>query len=167
MFQLIIAIIAIALVALLAVASLYYGGSAFSTGSARAAAATVVSQAQQINAAEVLYANDNSGAIPATVLALNTSTPQYLQAVPVLPSNIGGTVAWTVDGSKNGLIYAQVANQAICSQINTQAGIATPTPLTTAPTTSTSGTLSSILTASQYGCAATTGTTPTYWVAYM
>jgi type II secretory pathway pseudopilin PulG len=58
MFSLIITIISIALVAALAVATIYYGGTAFTTGSTKAQAAGLVSSAQQIAGAEVLYFND-------------------------------------------------------------------------------------------------------------
>ncbi|NLC21536.1 MAG: hypothetical protein GX771_06450, partial [Halomonadaceae bacterium] len=55
MFSLIITIISIALVAALALATLYFGGDAFNQGSAKAAASTVVNQAQQINGANTLH----------------------------------------------------------------------------------------------------------------
>lgn len=48
MFSLIITLVSIALVAALAVATLYYGGSALKTGNARAAAAAISAQSQQI-----------------------------------------------------------------------------------------------------------------------
>ncbi len=54
MFQIILAIIGIALVVALAGAGLYYGGDAWTTGNAKATAATYVNQAQQVSAAITL-----------------------------------------------------------------------------------------------------------------
>jgi outer membrane PBP1 activator LpoA protein len=51
MFNLIITIISIALVVAMAAAAVYYGGTAFTQGTAKANAATLVTQAQQINGA--------------------------------------------------------------------------------------------------------------------
>jgi sensor histidine kinase regulating citrate/malate metabolism len=50
MFSLIITIISIALVAAIAVATLYYGGTQFSQGTAKATADQIISAAQQIAA---------------------------------------------------------------------------------------------------------------------
>ena len=61
MFNLIISIIAIALVVALAGASLYYGGDAFSEGNAKAKASAFVNQAQQIQAAATLYKTQEGG----------------------------------------------------------------------------------------------------------
>jgi hypothetical protein len=145
-FQLIIAIIAIALVAVLAVASLYYGGTAFSTGSARAAASTAVSQAQQISAADVLYQNDNAGKYAASVTDLVSGT--YLQSEPKLPNNIGGA-AWSLDPT-SGMVFTTIANSEVCLQINKQNGTDT-TP--TAASLDGAGLLAAMATASnQYGC---------------
>ncbi|OXX64915.1 hypothetical protein, partial [Vibrio sp. V15_P4S5T153] len=62
MFNLIISIIAIALVVVLAGASLYYGGDAFNRGSSDAKAATLINQAQQIQAAATLFTASEGGA---------------------------------------------------------------------------------------------------------
>ena len=51
MFNLIISIISIALVAALALASIYYGGEAFNKGTTDADASTIINQGQQIQAA--------------------------------------------------------------------------------------------------------------------
>lgn len=146
MFQLIIAIIAIALVAVLAVASLYYGGTAFSSGSVKAAASTVVSQAQQISAADVLYQNENGGTVAAAITDL---APTYLASVPVLSTNIGGAAAaWAL--ATDGSVSNTVKSQEICNAINAQTGFTDPGSLTDAA--SVVGALGS----AQYGCAATT-----------
>lgn len=98
MFALIITIISIALVAALAIASIYYGGTAFSQGTAQAQASTIINQAQQIGAGVTLYENDNGGTAPASVTIL---TPTYLQAQPTPPTSASapyalGTNATTV-----------------------------------------------------------------------
>jgi uncharacterized protein (UPF0333 family) len=59
MFQLIVVVIAIVLVAILVVAGIYYGGDAFNDGSARASYAQNVNSAAQIEGAMQLYYQDN------------------------------------------------------------------------------------------------------------
>lgn len=58
MFSLIITIVAIALVAALALATIYYGGTAFNKGAATAAATRAISQGQQIQGAMDLFRAD-------------------------------------------------------------------------------------------------------------
>jgi hypothetical protein len=60
MFQLIIAIVAIALVLLLVLAAMYFGGSIYDESNARAAYAKNVNSATQIEAAMQLYFQDKS-----------------------------------------------------------------------------------------------------------
>lgn len=124
MFSLIITIISIALVAALAIASIYYGGAAFSQGSAKAAASTVVAQAQQISAANTLYQNDNAGA-NATNVALLVSG-KYLSSAPVLSSTISSTA---LDLSGSSVTSTGLTNANVCAAINAQVGLAT-TPTT-------------------------------------
>jgi hypothetical protein len=84
MFSLIITIISIALVAALALATLYYGGSAFNKGAAGAVAARLINEGQQINGAVALYQADvgaGSTAVVATTLA-DLVTAGYLSSVP-------------------------------------------------------------------------------------
>ena len=59
MFSLIITIISIALVAAIAVATLYYGGSTMSQGTVKAQAAQYVTEGQQIEGAVTLFYSDN------------------------------------------------------------------------------------------------------------
>jgi hypothetical protein len=95
MFNLIISIIAIALVVALAGASLYYGGDAFSSGSSEARAATYINQAQQIQAAATLFEVTNGGQ-PANIAAL---VGDFIAAVPVLATGAetdGGQPVWDV-----------------------------------------------------------------------
>lgn len=143
MFSLIITIISIALVAALAIASVYYGGDAFTQGTAKANAATVVAQAQQVSAANTLYKNDNGGANAANVAALVSGN--YLQAAPVMPAAVGPNNL-EID-STNGLVGAEITNSAVCTQINAQLGVST-----TPSFNSTSQQPIDVIT-QQYGCA--------------
>ena len=87
MFSLIISIIAIALVIVLAGASLYYGGDAFNKGTAKGEAAKYVNEAQQLQAAVTMYKVDNKGdvsSVSSTVLKDDGYLSAYLSAsVPV------------------------------------------------------------------------------------
>jgi type II secretory pathway pseudopilin PulG len=82
MFSLIITLVSIALVAALALATLYYGGSSWLRGNA-AAAATLANQGQQVLAAMTLYYTEHS-AYPADLQDLVNG--EYLKTVPVPPS---------------------------------------------------------------------------------
>ena len=119
MFNLIISIIAIALVVALAGASLYYGGDAFSKGSSEAKAATYVNQAQQIQAAATLF-RATSGSKPATVAAL---TPSHLASLPKVAM---GTGSWEIDSTLSIIYVAQELGDSaedtlttgVCDEIN-------------------------------------------------
>lgn len=135
MFSLIITIISIALVAALAVAGVFHGGAAFTSGTAKANAATIVNQAQQITGANALYANDNAG-----TFATDPSTLQsggYLTSVPT-PVAVVSTNAYSV--STANIVTLDLASTAseVCRQVNKSIGLAATIP-TTQP-------------ASQYGC---------------
>lgn len=90
MFNLIISIIAIALVVVLAGASLYYGGEAFNRGSEEAKASTYINQAQQIQAATVLY-KANVGGNPADIAKLVAD--KYMAGAPKVAT---GTGSWAM-----------------------------------------------------------------------
>ncbi len=79
MFSLIITVIAIVLVAVLALASIYYGGQAWNQGSDKAAVARYINEAQQISAAVDLFRADNTGAYPDDVGDLEG---EYLKTLP-------------------------------------------------------------------------------------
>lgn len=145
MFSLIVTIISIALVAALAIAGLYYGGTAFTQGAAKAAASTVVAQAQQISAANTLYANDNGGANAASASAL---APDYLASVPQLPTTISADGSLTLN-STDASITGTVANQQVCDAIDKQVGLVIDN--TTDATSGGTIAASTIVTA-QYGC---------------
>ncbi len=85
MFSLIITVIAIALVAALAVATLYYGGEVFVSQHAKTAAATLDAQAQQVFAASQAYYQDHQ-AWPANVAVL-AAGGRYLSAAPTPPAS--------------------------------------------------------------------------------
>ncbi len=112
MFALIITVISIALVAALAIASIYYGGTAFSQGTAQAQGSTIVNQAQQIGAGVTLYENDLGGTAPAAVSDL---TPTYLQAIPTPPSSASGAYAL---GSNATSVTVDVTSPNVCLAID-------------------------------------------------
>lgn len=116
MFNLIITIISIALVVAMAAAAVYYGGTAFTQGTAKANAATLVTQAQQINGAITLYKNDNGGTAPAVIADL---VPDYLQNAPVPGSAGASTAAWTLTGG-NSVVESKGGE--VCTQINVSGG---------------------------------------------
>lgn len=80
MFSLIISIIAIALVVMLAGASLYYGGESFSDNSSRSSAARYMNEASQISGSITVYKSDNGG-VPDD-FALADLVPHYLVELP-------------------------------------------------------------------------------------
>lgn len=98
MFQLIVAVISIALIAALAIASIFYGGEAFTKSSEKAQVTTLINQAQQISGAISLFQTDNAHR-PAAVADL---APDYLATIPVGTklTNISGTPAdWEIEGN--------------------------------------------------------------------
>lgn len=153
MFSLIITIIAIALVAALAVASIYYGGDAMTKGTAKAAASTVINGAQQISAANTLYRTDNSGANAADVTTLVSNN--YLAAAPALPKGVNGSFALDT-GS---VLLDDFGNEEVCNKINETVGVSTAPTIT--PTNAGAPTAAELAAAvtSQYGCAVE-GTAP-------
>lgn len=101
MFQLIVAVISIALFAALAIAAMYYGGDAFTKSSEKANLTTLVNQAQQISGAAALYKTDKGYGIETTTATgatlvddLATDPAGYLSAVPT-PSKIAEG-AWDI-----------------------------------------------------------------------
>lgn len=110
MFSLIITIISIALVAALAVATIYYGGDAFNQGSTKAKASTIVNQAQQIAGANTLL-KAATGSFSATGVAGLVST--YLAAAPSSSADI---TAYAVD--TNNVVTGTVDKDDVCKKIN-------------------------------------------------
>ena len=99
MFSLIITIISIALVAALALATLYYGGDAFNKSSAEAETSAVLTHIQQLQGAISLYQTTTSG-LP-TLAQLNSQ--DYLRSIPQVRQAqwadmvAGGGVYWLKD----------------------------------------------------------------------
>jgi hypothetical protein len=120
MFQLIVSVIAIALIAALAIASLYYGGNAFSGSTSKAQVTALVNQAQQISGGAALYKTDNAGT---PIDAIADLTPDYLQAIPTPPQVAQGS-SWlvTTDGAY-AYISVPAANIAtVCAEVTKQNG---------------------------------------------
>jgi type II secretory pathway pseudopilin PulG len=143
MFNLIVAVISIALIAAMALASIFYGGDGFSKSTARAEAATLIGQAQQIAGAAALFRIDNSGSNVASTqpscdsgtssdCAINRlSAGGYLQAIPSAPSGVHYqdeffTASWAVadDGSAAFLILTAQEGVAdsVCAEVELQGG---------------------------------------------
>lgn len=147
MFSLIITIISIALVAALAVATIYYGGSAFTQGTAKANASALVSAGQQITGALTLYANDNGGArADSAELTAAGVNGAYLSAMP----SVKGTL--TIETSS---VQVAGVEKAVCDAINTSAGLTGTAPADAA---------AALAATAPYACgiAATPGATGTF-----
>lgn len=96
MFNLIVAVISIALIAAMAAASIFYGGSAFGEGTAKAQASTLINNGQQISGGQQLYMIDNSGNRANAISVLTGGG--YLQAVPSAPATvIAAAAVWQID----------------------------------------------------------------------
>ena len=107
MFSLIISIIAIALVAALALASIYYGGDAFQEGTAKSEASTVINQGQQVQAAVTMAEIDE--VVVSDLQADLVDSGEYLKEVPQVRSN-----AWTLDGD---FVKINVINAEVCGYV--------------------------------------------------
>jgi type II secretory pathway pseudopilin PulG len=129
MFSLIITIISIALVAALALATLYYGGKAFNKGSASADATKMLTQAQQLQGAAELYRAD-TGAYPLTMDDLLTN--KYLTSVPMAsltpesaPALMGtanaASTPWVMVLSGYPVFAVTPVSEAVCKSINLKA----------------------------------------------
>ena len=113
MFSLIITIISIALVAALALATLYYGGSAFNRGSAGAEAARLINEGQQLNGAvAIAEADAAAGGTPVSTWD-GLVTGNYLSQ---LPSGLGLTGTAAI-----GVVVKDVTAD-VCTEINKRAG---------------------------------------------
>lgn len=125
MFQLIVAVISIALVAALAIASIFYGGEAFSKSSEKANVTALVNAAQQISGAYTLYRTDWSNT---SVVIGDSSTAgslvalKYLASAPA-PSKVA-TGSWTITGgvARIGLVGSPANTAPVCQEVNRQSG---------------------------------------------
>ncbi len=140
MFQLIVAVISIALVAILAIASIYYGGSAFQRSGIKAQVDAMVNAGQQISGAEALYSLDTgapvtdatvTGTSAVSTLSTGVNGVTYLSSAPAVPAIASGST-WQVVSMTVGT--APAANYAFlpfatgadktdaCSVVSTSAG---------------------------------------------
>ena len=130
MFSLIVTIISIALVAALALATLYYGGSAFNKGAAGAVAARLINEGQQVNGAVALYQADvgaGSTAVVVTDLA-GLAAAGYLSSVPADFDSTTTLASHAVTATVTADVAAEVNKRAGTSTIfgaTTNAGVST------------------------------------------
>lgn len=116
MFNIIIAIIAIALVVIISYATMYYGGDSFNDGKLKAEAARLVNEGSQIASAAMVY-RAKGGDLSASDFTLNTLVDaEYLKTVPV---------NWNPD--TDFVIYPVNSNddpkaETLCYVANSQAG---------------------------------------------
>lgn len=111
MFSLIITTIAVVLVAILGVATVYYGGTTFRLYDTKAKAAQVVLEGQQISAAVDVYRTKNNGALPTSMADL-TNNGEYLRSNP----NAG----WSFDAT---YVITPMTDIAACKKANSTLGI--------------------------------------------
>ena len=124
MFSLIVTIISIALVAALALATLYYGGAAFNKSSAMVEATRLTNQATQLQGAAELYRADR-GAYPRNIEDLVTHN--YLKSIPVAQASplMGQALAegftWTMVLEGYPVFALSPVSLATCQGINQRA----------------------------------------------
>ena len=117
MFSFVITIISIALVVVLAAATLYYGGTPFEKTSERADIARVLQEANKISGALELYKADN-GSFP-------TGTPTEIAAALVngkYLSQFPNSDKWSFT---NDYIVQPIASETQCLSINAKLGVST------------------------------------------
>lgn len=129
MFSLIITIISIALVAALALATIYYGGSAFNKGSAEARASQLINEGQQLNGAVALAKADfASGENDTQVATVGDLDPEYLAQIP---TGWATTVDVTADSGVLTHTSADVTAE-VCAAVNRKSGLDATVVLTEA-----------------------------------
>lgn len=124
MFQLIVAVISIVLVAALAIASIFYGGEAFVKSSEKAVVTTLINQAQQISGASALYKADNG--VTATIAGL-ADGGTYLAVAPAGTKVTDGD--WTIVNDNAYIAFDSEADlDSLCAEVlkqseNGEAGV--------------------------------------------
>jgi hypothetical protein len=127
MFSLIITIVSIALVAALALATIYFGGDAYKSASSRAAAATLVNQSLQLDAAGTLASANGTGWPQLAPIF----TQPYLSEMPIPPANayVSGIAPaktdweyYLADRSTNHFVLRNKINREVCFAINRISG---------------------------------------------
>lgn len=113
--------------AALALATIYYGGSAFNKSAASSNASKILTQAQQILGADKLYRVDHDGQVPPNMEALVTGG--YLKSIPSAKTNeqfeaVAATTSWTQILTASGTAYALSGSNLIdeesCKELNRQ-----------------------------------------------
>lgn len=121
MFQLIVAVISIALVAVLAIASIYYGGTAFNQSQLKGQVTALVNAGQQVAGAQALFATD-TGSKSADLSTL-LYAGKYLASTPAKPA-AAAAGAWATDGVTASIAIdltgAPLAK--FCEEVSKQAG---------------------------------------------
>lgn len=114
MFSLIITIISIALVAALAVATLFYGGSVFSSQGEKARYAQVMNEVNQVQSALAMRKVDFAG--PPS--SLGDLIPRYMTALPK---------GWDA-GERDGYLTLALSDLAVetCLRVNDELGVENP-----------------------------------------
>jgi hypothetical protein len=114
MFQLIVVVLAVAIVATIAIAMIFFGGSVFSSGGDRALYAQLMNHGSQIEGAMKLYQSDygnfpggNSGEKLQSLLNNNSSGQNYLTTVP--------QGEWRIS---QGVIYRKLVDDQQCTRVN-------------------------------------------------
>lgn len=115
MFQLIVSIIAVALVAALAGASIFYGGDAFSSGTSKAQATALINEGQQLNGAATLYRVDFGQDI--TDLTDLTSQNYIGQVPPATES-----ADWAFDSASELFYLDATVGEEVCDKVNEASG---------------------------------------------
>jgi len=115
MFSLIIVVISIALIAALALATIYFGGHTFLEGKPEAEAARYINEGQQISGAIRLYQAEHHGELPGNLEA--DLVGRYLKDMPEAGTN------WDI---ATDAIIKSVANADTCETVNKRAGWTNP-----------------------------------------
>lgn len=123
MFQLIVAVVGIALVVILAIIAIWVGGNAFTTSGEKATFTTYFNQGTQIEAALKLYSANNSGlsmtVAPQSGLSNSQAAlqklinEQYLTSAPEFDEDV-----WVIDGTNIYRALDEDAPAGQCRRLN-------------------------------------------------
>lgn len=134
MFNLIVAVISIALIAVMAVAGIFYAGSAFSNQTQKTEYATIANAASQIKGAMEIY-RSQTGMYPAGIpdegadVSSTDALLSYLTAKSYLSSVPSGD--WVIG---SGYIQRSIEDEAACGRTNLFAGFTSECPSCSDPT---------------------------------
>ncbi len=124
MFSLIISIIAIALVVILAGASLYYGGDAFNNNGVKGEVARYKNEAQQLSAGLTLYLQEHHGFEDGFGWE-RLVEEGILKSIPSSVMNEAGDATIVSWGVKENLIILPGVSDAVCVKANEMEGVQT------------------------------------------